>query len=327
MQLGLGFWASKTLLTGIELGLFTQLASGPLDEAQLRSRLGLHPRGARDFLDALVALGMLNREDGRYSNTVDTDLFLDKNKQSYVGGMLEMANGRLWTVWGKLGDALRTGKPQIDLKDGDKDIFAMMSRQPEEYQQFIRAMTGLSMGSARAIAQKFPWDRYKTFVDIGTAQGGLVVEVTSAHANMRGIGLDLAPVKPVFEEFIQAAGVADRASFQTFDIFQDKVPSVDVVVMGHMLHGWNLADKKMFIAKAYDALPEGGSLVVYDAMIDNERRTNAFGLLMSLTILLETREGFDYTSADCVGWMHDQGFKYVQSEPLLGPDSMVVGTK
>ena len=118
LQLGLGFWASKTLLSAVELGVFTELGHGPLSADDLIARLGLHRRSAYDFLDALVALGMLERGSGRYANTPATDLFLDRNKQAYVGGMLEMANARLYPFWAGLTDALKTGQPQNEVKRG-----------------------------------------------------------------------------------------------------------------------------------------------------------------------------------------------------------------
>lgn len=100
LNVGLGFWAAKTLLSAIEMEVFTELARQPEDLPTLQGRLGLHPRSARDFLDALVALGFLQRVNGKYQNTPDTDLFLDKRKASYIGGILEMANHRLYPFWG-----------------------------------------------------------------------------------------------------------------------------------------------------------------------------------------------------------------------------------
>lgn len=326
VRLGMAYAESKTLLSAVELGVFTALAREPLDWQTLRERIGIHPRAARDFFDALVALRVLQREDGRYSNTREADLFLDKTKKSYIGGMLEMSNARLYGIWGSLTEALRTGEPQNEI-GAREDIFTWLSKTPEKYREFTQAMTGLSLPSARALAAKFPWGRYKTFADVGTAQGGLPVQVALAHPHVTGIGLDLSPVQPVFEDYVREHGVADRLRFQVFDLFKDPIPRVDVITMGHILHGWKLADKRGFIKKAYDALPKGGVLIVYDAMIDDERRENVAGFMMSLTILLETPEGFDYTSADCAGWFREQGFREVRAEKLIGSDSFVVGVK
>jgi hypothetical protein len=326
MQLGLGFWGSKTLLSAVELGLYTVISeSGPLDAEELRGRLGLHPRSARDFFDALVALGMLARDNGRYSNTAATDLFLDPAKSSYIGGMLEMANARLYLFWGSLTEALRTGEPQNEAKSGD-DFFATLYAAPERLAQFARGMTGLSAAAGGAIAAKFPWRDYDSVIDIGCSEGAVAVAITLAHGHLTGGGFDLPPVQPIFDAYAARSGVADRLSFTSGDFFTDPLPRADVLIMGHILHDWNLDEKRLLLEKAYAALPDGGSLIVYDAIIDDDRRENAFGLLMSLNMLIEGL-GFDYTGADCRAWMAETGFSKTYVEHLVGPDSMVVGIK
>jgi len=326
MQLGTGFWGSKILLSAIELGLFTELAKGPLDAAALTKRLQLHPRSARDFFDALVALGMLKRTGSRYANTTETALFLDRTKPSYVGGILEMCNARLYRFWGSLTDGLRTGQPQNEVKTGG-DFFGTLYADPQRLEGFLKAMTGLSVGSAQIIAKKFPWKKYRTFVDVGCAQGGVAVEIVCAHKHLMGGGMDLPVVQPVFEAYAKSRGVAQRLRFHQGDFFKDPLPKSDVIVMGHILHDWNLDEKMMLLRKAYDALPSNGALIIHEALIDDARKQNAFGLLMSLNMLIETHGGFDFTGADCRKWMKDVGFKRTQVTRLVGPDGMVVGYK
>ena len=327
LQTGLAFWPSKILLSAIEMGLFTELAHGPERFDALSGRLGLHPRGARDFLDSLVALGFLQRDGDRYSNTPETELFLDRKKPSYVGGILEMANHRLYPFWGHLTEALRTGEPQNEVKGGGRGLFATLYADPERLKQFLAAMTGISHGSNLTIARQFPWKDHRTFVDVGTAQGDLATQVAAANPHLKGQGFDLAEVAPIFEEYVAAAGVSDRLTFAPGDFFKDSLPKADVVMMGHILHDWDLPTKKMLIKKAFDAVPQGGVLIVYEAIIDDDRSKNAFGLMMSLNMLIETPGGFDYTGADCTGWMREAGFTSTRVEPLVGPDSMVIGIK
>jgi len=327
LQLGTGFWASKTLLSAVELGLFTELAAaGPLDAEELREKLGLHERSARDFFDALVALQMLEREDGRYRNTPETDLFLDRNKPSYQGGLLEMLNARLFGFWNNLTEGLRTGDPQNEAKAGG-NLFEAVYSDPGLLRGFARAMTASSMGPAMVMAQAFPWDRYKTVIDVGCAEGCLPVQVAQAHAHMGGGGFDLEPIRPLFDDYVAAAGLQDRLTFHAGDFFADDLPHADVLVMGRILHDWDLDEKRQLLEKAYTALPDGGALIVYEAIIDDDRRENVFGLLMSLNMLIETPGGFDYTGADCQGWMRDAGFGETYVQHLLGPTSMVVGIK
>src|SRR5262245_6413904 len=326
MQLGFGYWGSKTLLSAVELGLITELAKGPLALEDVRARLDLHERSARDFLDALVALGMLRREEGRYANTPATDLYLDRAKPTYVGGMLEMMSARLFRFWADLTEGLKTGKPQNEVKHGG-DLFNTLYSDPKRLEQFLSAMTGLSLGIAHAMAAKFPWSQYKSFVDIGVAQGGLPVVLAQTHSHLTGIGADLPVVGPIFDKYVASHGLQDRLKFAKLDFFKDPLPKADVVIMGHILHDWDLATKKMLVGKAYDALPAGGAFIVFEAIIDDERRSNAFGLLMSLNMLIETRGGFDYTGADCATWMREAGFTQTRVEHLSGPDSMVIGVK
>jgi hypothetical protein len=327
LQVGLGFWASKALLSAVELGVFSTLADAPADLATLQGKLALHQRSARDFLDALVALKLLERENGIYSNTADTDQFLDRAKPSYIGGILEMANARLYGFWGSLTEALRTGELQNESKGGGENLFADLYADPKQLRGFLSAMSGVSAGAAQAIATNFPWSEYKTFMDLGSAQGMVPATLARAHPHLSGIGFDLPAVKPVFEEFIAHRGVADRVRFQGGSFFKDPLPKVDVIVMGHILHDWDLAQKKMLLSKVFDALPKGGAVVVYDAIIDDDRRENAFGLLMSLNMLIETPGGFDYTGEDCQAWMREAGFSKTRVETLVGPDSMVIGLK
>ena len=327
LQTGLAFWPAKTLLSAIEMGLFTELSRGPQPFDALVGRIGLHGRQARDFLDALVALGFLQRTGDRYANTPESDLFLDRHKPSYVGGILEMANHRLYPFWGHLTEALRTGLPQNELKGGGPGVFETLYADPARLQQFLAAMTGISHGANMKIARQFPWKDYKTFVDVGTAQGDLAAQIVLANPHVRGQGFDLAECAPIFEEYVAAVGAADRLTFATGDFFKQPFPKADVVLMGHILHDWDLPTKKMLIKKAFDAVPAGGALVVYESIIDDDRSKNAFGLMMSLNMLIETPGGFDYTGADCSGWMRETGFSKTRVEHLLGPDSMVIGIK
>jgi hypothetical protein len=327
LQVGLGFWASKTLLSAIEMELFTELARHPEDLHTLEGRLGLHPRSAHDFLDALVALGFLERRDGKYYNTVATDHFLDKRKPSYMGGILEMANHHLFGFWNHLTVALRTGEQQNEAKGGGPNLFATLYAEPARLKEFLRAMTGISRASNQAIANQFPWKKYKTAADIGTAQGDTIVQIALAHPHITGIGFDLAEVAPIFEDYVAQHGLSARVEFREGNFFRDLLPEADVLTMGHILHDWNLDEKRFLIRKAHDALTAGGALIVYESIIDDDRSKNAFGLLMSLNMLIETSGGFDYTGADYMLWMKEVGFRETRVEHLVGSDSMVVGIK
>jgi len=238
-----------------------------------------------------------------------------------------MANHRLYGFWNHLTEALRTGQPQSEVKGGGPGMFETLYADPARLKEFLAAMTGISRGANVTIAQRFPWSQYKTFVDVGTAQGDLASQVALANPHLRGIGFDLPEVAPIFESHAAALGGADRVRFEAGSFFDVPLPKADVVMMGHILHDWDLPTKRMLVQKAFDALPSGGAFIVYESIIDDDRSKNAFGLMMSLNMLIETPGGFDYTGADCAGWMRDAGFSATRVEPLVGPDSMVVGIK
>ena len=198
---------------------------------------------------------------------------------------------------------------------------------PARLKQFLQAMTGLSHGANLAIAEQFPWRKYGSFVDVGTAQGDLAVQIALGNPHLNGIGFDLAEVGAIFEDYVEQHGLSRRLRFLAGNFFEDPLPKTDVITMGHILHDWNLDEKKMLVRKAYEAISPGGALVVYDAVIDDDRSQNAFGLMMCLYMLIESPGGFDYTGAECTGWMKEAGFREARVEHLAGPDSMVVGIK
>jgi O-methyltransferase domain/Dimerisation domain len=329
VELGYAFWGARVLHTAVELGVFTELARGPLDVDALRVRVGLHPRGARDFFDALVALRMLQRTDGLYSNTPETDLFLDRTKPSNIGGLLQLA-GAIYMNWGSLTRALQTGEPQTPHEGGG--FFESLYANPVRLRDFMRGMTGASLLAAEPIARRFPWTTYRTFADIGTAQGCIPVALSRAHPHLRGTGLDLPPVQPIFEEYVTSFGLSDRISFRAADFFVDPLPEAEVLIMGQILQDWDLDRKRLLISKAYAALPEHGALIVYEPMIDDERRQNAFGLLMSLNMQVALPGGFSVTGAEMRAWLRDAGFRETSLHHLVGTGSsvvwsMVVGVK
>ncbi|MCG8592185.1 MAG: acetylserotonin O-methyltransferase [Proteobacteria bacterium] len=331
LEVATGFWASKVLLTAVELDLFSALAEKPKTAAELGAALGLHPRGTYDFFDALVALGFLEREgdgaDGRYRNTPETSAFLVKQSPAYIGGLPEMLNSRIFGFWNHLGEALRTGQPQNETKGGGPSIFDVLYSDPERLGEFLHAMSGAQSGNFAALAEKFDFSRYRTVTDVGGSLALLSCVVAERHPHLHFQSFDLPPVGPHAQKAIDAAGLGDRIQVVSGDFFSDPLPKADVVTMGNVLHDWNLENKLHLIRSAYDALPDGGALVAIENIIDDARRENAFGLLMSLNMLIEFGDAFDYTAADFRRWGTEVGFQRFEVIPLAGPSSAVVAYK
>jgi len=331
LKTGMGFWAAKTLLTAVKMELFTQMAGQRLSGAEIRHRLGLHERSLYDFLDALVAMGFLqktgNMETAIYSNSPDTELFLDKCKLTYVGGILEMANNRLYPFWNFLEEGLKTGTPQNEIRTGRSSLFDEIYTDKNKTREFVNAMGGAQAGNFKSFVMQFDFSGYRTLCDVGGAGGQLCAQVAMNHPHVKCISYDLAPVSPIALENMSKMGMADKVEIRSGDFFNDPFPEADVITMGNILHDWGLKDKKRLISKAYDALPKGGSLVIIENIIDNERRENSFGLLMSLNMLIETAEGFDFTMADFDAWTREAGFSETYIMSLTGAASAAVAIK
>ncbi|WP_372789653.1 methyltransferase [Paraconexibacter sp.] len=331
LQVGMGFWASRTVLSATELGVFTELGEDALSGEELRERLDLAPRAVPDFPDALVALGFLDAEgngpDRRYRNTPETAMFLHRDRPTYVGGMLEMCSDRLYGFWGDLTEALRTGEPQNEIKRTGRPMFVELYDDPDRLEQFMHAMQGISLGPAHALAGAFDFSRYETVLDVGGATGLLSTVLAEHHPHLRCTSWDLPVVQPIADRFIASTAVADRVSTAAGDFFEDALPQADVLTMGLILHDWNLEKKKHLIAAAFDALPDGGALIVIEALIDDARREHAFGLLMSLNMLIEFGDAFDYSGADFDGWCRGAGFRETEVLDLPGEMSAAVAYK
>lgn len=327
LQIGMGFMASKTVLTATEMELFTILGAGSLTAAEIGDRLALHPRSLHDFLDALVALGLLAREgDGpaaSYANTPETAFFLDKAQPAYLGGILEMANARLYGFWDHLGEALRTGLPQNEAKHGG-DVFGELYADESRLEQFLAGMQGIQLGNFMTLLEKVDFSGTSTICDVGGANGTFSSLAVQRHPHLRAITFDLPVVAPVATRHVAAMGAADSVEVRSGDFFADDLPSADVIVMGNVLHDWDESEKRTLIAKARAALGEGGRLIAIENVIDDERRVNAFGLLMSLNMLIELPGGFDYTGAQFDGWCRDAGFARTEVVPLTGPSSAAI---
>jgi SAM-dependent methyltransferase len=327
MEVGAGFWSSRTLLTAVEFDVFTLLGKGLATADELNQTLRFQERGLRDFLDALLSLGFLERdgdgENATYRNTADTAEFLDKNKPRYVGGVLKMFSTRLFGYWRDLAIALRTGKPQNEVREG-RSMFGELYSNPERLEEFLVAMRALSGEHLLIAADRLDMSRYRTLVDIGGATGQLAVAFAERHPHLQCISYDLPAVEATARRWISGSNASGRVRPVSGDFLRDPMPPADVITMSMILHDWNLETKKLLVQKAYDALAPGGALVVIEHLIDDARRRNTFGLLMSLNMAVEFGDAFDFTGVELWSWCQDAGFRRHEVVPLVGAASAVV---
>ena len=331
LQVGLGFWSSRVLLTAVHFKLFTIIPETGLTAEEIRASLGLQERGLADFLDALVALKFLYREGmerhARYYNTVEADSFLNRNRPTYMGGILEMANNRLYDSWGKMEEALKTGQPQNEIGKNERSAYDVLYTDKKKRAEFVHAMAGSQMGSFISFARQFNCAGYRTHCDVGGSGGDLSIQLALHHPEMRSVTFDLPEVTEIARENIDRHHLSERVSAVAGDFFRDELPRADMITMAHVLHNWDLEKRMMLLQKAYDALPSGGVLVALENVIDDGRRENVFGLLMSLNMLINTKGGANFSFADFTGWIREAGFSRATVLHLSGSSSALIAHK
>jgi SAM-dependent methyltransferase len=326
LAIAFGFRSARVLLSAAEIGVFDALACGPLDGRHLCAAVQLHPRAAADFFDALVALGLLTRDPaGRYANGAEAVEFLQSDGATTLVGLLDYLSGVQYDSWGKLTAALRQGRPQgvASPANGFDKLYDDLAA----FDRFMNAMSAGIVLPARALAERFDWARYRSFADIGCAQGRMAAEIAGCHRHLTGIGFDLPRVATTFAGHIRARGLGDRVTFQGGDFFVDPLPRVDVIVLARILHDWDVSTRRSLLDKAFAALPAGGAAIVCEQLIDDERRVHAQPLLASLNMLLQTEAGSESTLGECAGWMLASGFRETQVISLGGAYSALVAIK
>lgn len=335
MQVGMGFWTSKALLAAVHLKLFTLLADGKKMNAEgIKKALHLKTitRHVSDWLDVLTILGFLSRQglfmEAIYTNNTDAEVFLDKNKPGYIGGVLEMANNRLYKSWGNLEEGLSTGLPQNETKTNLMGkSFSSLYSSPQMLQEFMDAMSSIQTGNFIMLAQKFDFGKYHSLADIGGADGCLSIRLCLQYPNLHCISFDMPEVKAVAKKKIAHFNLDDRIKFAGGDFLEDDLPFAEIITMGNVVHGLNEENKQKLINKAFNALPENGILIVIENIIDDKRNQNLFGLLMSLNMLIENGDAFDYTPSDFNRWIKQAGFVKTVYIPLVGPAMAAIAYK
>ncbi|MEW2380540.1 methyltransferase [Micromonospora sp. NPDC047707] len=321
LRLANSFCDAKALLTAVELGLFTTLRAGPASVEEIRGKLGLHGRGLSDWLDLLVELRLLQEVDGRYRNGSGADRFLVRGEESYIGGFIERSNRNLYPAWGRLGEALRTGKPQSG------SSFEAVVENPQILKQFIHSMDALTRVLGPQLIEAFgEWSDHASVLDVGGCRGSLAAQIVTAHPNLAGHVFDLPQMEPFFTEQAAEKGLTDRLTFHGGSFFENPLPQADIVVMGHVLHDWDRDQRKFLVEKAFHAVNPGGVLLVYDRMLDRPS-SRVENLVISLDMLLVTDGGSEYPVGELREHAEAAGFVKIEDRLLGDDDTLVVARK
>lgn len=333
LRLGTAFCDAQALLSAVEVGVFTQLAHGPATAAQLAEALDLHPRPLPDLLDALVALGVLDRiadapGPAAYANGPAADAYLVPSRRTYIGGFLRLNQRMLYPTWGRLTETVRTGESQLAHQlPGGTDPFELLYADTDRLRNFVGGMGGLAADIGPAIAAAFPWTDVATFADLGGAAGAVSTALLTEHPHLHGTTFDLAPMEPLFDERVAELGLDPaRAMFRAGDFFLDPLPRAGVLIIGHVLHDWPVERRQELLVRAADALAPGGTLLIYDMMVTGEPSRDAFPLLQSLNMALTVGAG-EYTIAECCSWVAEAGLVVVSVDSLTARDTLLRADK
>ncbi|WP_410585916.1 methyltransferase [Amycolatopsis sp. lyj-23] len=325
LQIASGYRQAKVLFAAYELDVFTILdESGPLTEAEFTTRAGLHPNGARDFLYALLGLGLVEREDGRYRNAAAARQYLVRGRPDFLGGFLGFLDGVLHPAWDGLVTSLRTGEARNGA-GADGDPYGPMYQASGDRDGFLAAMDTLNAPIGEEVAA-LDWAGFRTFADIGGARGNLSAAIARAHPHLSGTVFDLPGVAPAFDTHIRSLGLDGRLRFRAGDFFADELPEADVLVFGHVLHNWPVESRILLLQKAFRAVRPGGAVLVYDPMIDDDA-PQLGNVLASLNMLVWSAGGAEYSVADLRSWLGEAGFGETEVRPLGAASSLVLARK
>ncbi|TMM38910.1 MAG: methyltransferase [Actinobacteria bacterium] len=325
-RLGTAYRKAKVLHSAVELGLFDLLAAGTAGEERIRERLGLHPRLSRAFLDALLALGLLRRDGHGYRNSAVAARFLVQDAPGYLGGAIRVASQRHYEVWSHLTEALRDGAPKAPTSGANP--FRQLYENVDAARGFLAHMDAINGFVGPGLVDCLDWSRFGSFVDVGGARGNVAAQLVTAMPHLRGGVFELAALEPLFDEYMAQLGTTGRVTFHGGDFFVDPLPHADVLIFGHVLHDWSPQERQTLLDRAFEAVPAGGAVLVYDPMLD-DGEPDLHSALAGLNVALMTAGGSEYTVEDCRGWAGKAGFRVTGGQRLytVGNDYVLIAEK
>jgi hypothetical protein len=358
-QMITGFWVSKTLMTAVELEIFTKLSGNKaVNINEFQNMLDMQKRPAEVFATALVSLGLLNvtigKEEGGkgetgivnidehkrvYSNSQLSEVFLDKNKPSYIGDFIIMMDKHLYNRWDKLAVSLKTNQPveAAATAEGDNNISAgtmfdkaKSNQLTEQMEMFTHAMYGVSVGPAMALPKIFDFSSYNKLMDIGGGSGVYAIEVVKQNPKTSAVVLELEPACRVADQYIKRFNLEGKIHTQVLDFFKDNLPTdYDVALLSHIIHFLDEEKDKILLKKIYDSLPNdrNSAIIISEWLLNDEKTGPVPSALMSLTMIVDQPQGRNYSFSEVSKMLTDVGFTNIEKRPLAGPAEIVIGYK
>jgi SAM-dependent methyltransferase len=328
VALNTAYFQAKVLQSAVELGVFELLSDRSAGIDEIRAELGVAHRLFKEFLDALVGLDLLEVEDGRYRNSPLAAEFLVATSPTYLGGTARQHARLHFHAWAQLTEALRDGKAKSAIAQQGPLAYPKHYEDLERARQVMMHMDAHNGFTADELARKIDWSRYKSFVDVGGARGNVASRIAKAHSHLRGGVFDLPALRPLFDELVRSASTADRVTFHGGDFFADPIPESDVVILGHVLPDWPVADRQELVRRAYKAVRPGGAVVLYDAMIDPDERAPEV-LLQRINHTMIRDDSSAYSIQEAREYLEAAGFtvERMLAADTITSDHFVIGTK
>lgn len=317
-QLIRGFQPSRTILTAIELDVFTQLDED-LAADQVAQRLRTDPRATTMLLDALVALGLLSKQDGRYKNTPVASRYLsDRSPESERQAWMHAVH--LWENWSQLTACVRSGKPAPEL--------ASRYSQPEWREAFIAAMDRNARQRAPLVVEALKTQPIERLLDVGGGSAAYTIAFAQKYPHLQAEVLDRPEVLPLTQRYIERAGLSDRVRTLAGDLTRDRFPSgYDLVLVFSICHMLAPEQNQDLLRRCYKALRPGGRVAIQDFILNADKTGPVPAALFSLNMLVGTERGASYSEPEYRQWLQAAGFERIERIDLPGPTDLLVGFK
>jgi ubiquinone/menaquinone biosynthesis C-methylase UbiE len=323
MHINEGYMKARALQAAVNLKIFDQLASEARSSKGVAESLKLDCRAAELLLDALAAMGVIEKNRGRYINSAAAQRFLVSSSPTYYGALVRHS-GAGWEVWGKLEEVIRTGNPvrQQNAHQGD----------PEDTERFILAMHGLAAAGnyPAMVIKSLNFDNINTVLDVGGGPGTFAVEFCRNKPSLKATILDLPGTLEVTKKVLKNyPEVAGRINLVNADFNKDDIPgSYDMIFISNVIHSESFEKNRRLMKKLFAATKHGGTIVVKDHILNEEGTEPPYGALFSLHMLIQT-EGKSYKFSEVEGWLKEAGYKNIMQKtlPAITSASLIIGKK
>jgi acetylserotonin N-methyltransferase len=323
-----GFRRSKAMFAAVSLGIFDTLESAPANAGTLASVLKVAREPLERLLDACIGLKHLRRDEALYANEPVASSYLCRASEHALVGYILYSNDVLFPLWNHLEDAIREGTPRWEQEFGSKaTIFDHFFRTQEAKRTFLQGMHGFGLLSSPKVVEAFDLSRFRRMVDLGGATGHLAIAACECYPQLHAVVFDLPEVIEIARDYISKSGpLSKRVSVMGGDFFLHKLPEVDLVAVGRILHDWSDAKVCQLLAKIFLRLPTGGAILIAEKLLDEKKTGPAPALLQSLNMLVCT-EGKERTLSQYRQLLEDVGFENVDGRVTGAYLDAVMATK